>query len=196
MAANQKKRSSRMILLRSGIGLVAATIAISGCAAFRGTRPHDMTGAGHERAAEKAEAKGHTELAGAHRGAGQQLEEAERNACRDVPRGDIAPALTGLSLGAVREIKLSGGDTPPTTVGASVPVALQGRSLESMGKLINCRAARGALHGGDADPFAVKGASVRVSPGDAGWATVRIEAIDGLGGQEIVRRIRDRSRWR
>jgi hypothetical protein len=155
-----------------------------------------MTEAGHERAAEKAEAKSQTDLAEAHREAGRQLEEAERAACRGVPQGEIAPALTNLSLGSVEEITLSSGDRPPTVVGASVPVALQGRSLEAMGKLVQCRAARAALTGGNKDPFAVKGASVRVSPGDAGWATVRIEAADELGAQEIVRRVRDMSRSR
>jgi hypothetical protein len=185
------------ILVQHGMGLVAATFALSGCAALNGTRPHDMTGVAHERAADEATAKGRPELAASHRDAALRLAEAERDACRGVPTKEIAPALSGLSIGASQEIEhwpVSEGSS--VVEGSRILVALEGRSLEAMGRVIGCRAARAAVNGGDKDPFAVPGASVRVSPGDAGWASIEIRSGDVMKGEEIARRVRDNSQSR
>ncbi len=170
-------------------GLVAATVALSGCAALYGTRPQDMTGAMHRQAADESASAGHVERAAAHRDAARQLDLAARVACRNVPAAQIGPALTGLSIGAAWEVEESVGVGPPEVRGAMVRVALQGRSLESMGDLIECRAAQGAVNGMDADPFGVPGVSVRVSPDDAGWALAEIRAPDESRGKEILRRV-------
>lgn len=173
-----------------GIGIAAAAIGLAGCASFNGTRPQDMTGMEHARAAESAAARGRTNLAAAHRYAARELEEQADVACRGVAQSQIAPDLTGLSVGSVSEIELSHGEGSPTVVGARLLVALEGRALETTGRLIQCRAARAAIEGGDTDPFAVSGASARVSPGDAGWAVVEIRGPDTSSGEEIVRRVR------
>jgi hypothetical protein len=185
------------ILVQHGMGLVAATFALSGCAALNGTRPHDMTGPAHERAADEAAAKGQPELAASHRDAARRLAEVERDACRGVPTKEIAPALTGLSIGASEDIEhwpVSEGSS--VIEGSRILVALEGRSLEAMGRVIGCRAARAAVNGGYTDPFAVPGASVRVSPGDAGWASIEIRADDVMKGEEIARRVRGSSQSR
>lgn len=152
-----------------------------------------MTGAEHQRAAASAAADGRLELATAHRRAAHELEEAERGACRNVPQEQIAPALHGLDVGRITAVETAQPDNDLTTIGATALVALQGRSLESMGELIRCRASRGAVEGDDADPFGVPGTSVRISPGDAGWAVVEFRASDHSGAEQILRRLRSAS---
>jgi hypothetical protein len=108
----------------------------------------------------------------------------------EVFRGQRWAGTAALSLGSVSDLDVSQGDGLLTIVGARLLVALEGRSLETTGRLIQCRAARAAVEGGDTDPFAVPGASARVSPGDAGWAVVELVGRDSWTGEEIARRVR------
>jgi hypothetical protein len=179
-----------IISSKSTAGLVAAAMSLSGCAAVYRTRPQDMSAPEHRQAAERAETKKRVDIAAAHRDAARKLEEAERASCSDLPKEQIASALAGLFVGTVDETTSSGGEQPVID-GARLLVALQGRSLETVGRIIECRAARAALTDDPADPFAVAGAAVRVSPADAGWAKVEIRALGEEGsGEEILRRVR------
>lgn len=177
-----------VLLLNSKLAVVTAAVGLSGCLAFQGTRPHDMTGVEHAAAAQSALARGETEAAAAHGRSAEQLKQAEAVACREVPQAEIALGFNGLSIGSVNEVRVARGEGDPEVAGATVLVALQGRSLEQMGRIVHCRAARGAVRGDDGDPLGLPGTSVRVSPGDAGWAVVEVRGADQPSAQQILMR--------
>lgn len=124
---------------------------------------------------------------GAHAMSPSRLVALERSECGRVPPGDVTPGLSGLHIVRVsvleRPVKLE-----TVVEGVAVVLERNGRSYESLERLLRCRASHSALVRDPSDPLAVPGATVRVLRDDEERAIVQIRSRKSKAAKEIVRR--------
>ena len=166
---------------------VSFAFVLSACAA-PGTRPADMSVAGHQRAAQASQPP----IAVQHRQAGEQLQAREDRACAGLTLEERAPGFFG-SATVIGVEPLYNDDLAPYLVGAEIELrADRGANRPWLERVIACHLAEAASAGHDLEavpecPFAPKGvkADLRQVPG--GYViSVRTKDLDAA--KEVWRR--------